>query len=106
LAEGFFPAEHCSAETQVSKNHADLNQMDFGHSNGHPRERTDSHNHDCSCPVHGLGCAHISAGVLAPEEKWFDHLLQSGVSRMAFTIRDQMNKKGPYLDEPFQPPRA
>lgn len=106
LAEGLFPAEHCATETQVSENRAGLNQMDDSHSNGHTKERTDPHNHDCSCPVHGLSCAHIYVGLLAPCEKWLDNLLQNEVSQVAFAIRDQMKRKGPYLDAPFQPPRV
>ncbi|MBN8541244.1 MAG: hypothetical protein J0L82_12705 [Deltaproteobacteria bacterium] len=102
LAEEFFPAEHCVAETQET----DLNQMTVSRSNSYPKDLKDSHNHDCSCPVHGPGCVHTNTVAIAPEGKLFDHLTQNEVSKMAYTDRDQMKKNGPYLDEPFQPPRV
>lgn len=108
LTENFFAAEHCVAEAQVSHEEAqsDLNQMQVGRSTGHPKELTDLEDHDCSCPVHGSGCVHSSAGAIAAGDKWFDYLSQTEASRLVFSDRDQANQKGPYIEAPFQPPRV
>ena len=108
LAENFFASEHCVAEAQVSneKAQSELTIMMVGRSTGHPKELIDFEDHDCSCPVHGSGCVHSSAGALSPGDNWFVSLSQAESSRIVFSDRDQANQKGPYLEAPFQPPRV
>ncbi len=71
------------------------------HSSDKDRESS-NHDKDCSCPVHRTGCCHshvfLSRGQIP--------VLATLSSASKFSDFSAFIKPGPFLEGPFQPPRA
>lgn len=60
------------------------------------------HNEDCNCPSHHSGCHHGSAYVKSD----LDFGLTIRLETNKFSDANSFIKPSPFLDGPFQPPRA
>lgn len=86
--------QHGSAPAAAHNHHADALQTA-------PADSPASHNSDCHCPTHRTGCCHINFYLSRTTA-----LISASSDSAAFSEYQAPVPPGPFMEGPFQPPRA
>lgn len=74
-----------------------------GSNTGHQEKKpTSPHGEDCNCPIHRTGCYHVAAYISHEQGT----VLAMRLATKKFSEINTSVKPGPFLEGPFQPPRA
>lgn len=96
----------CHSANLASKTHSEAHsetQISKAHNSANHQGQTDHSQHDdCHCPMHSAHCC----GSVALISKFHRGFAPASEIQNSFICESRTFKGAPFLDDPFQPPRA
>ena len=92
----------CHSDTSASEDHCKSQVESFQNSDQESQQQDQSHHDDCHCPMHRTHCC----GSMAMIGKLHRTFVPTVGMQKRFFRESYLVKPAPFLDGPFQPPRA
>ncbi len=100
--EAQFEIVNCHSDTSVASDHCNSEVESLQRSDQKGQQQDQSHHDDCHCPMHRTHCC----GSMAMISKLQRTFIPTMGMQKRFFREFYIVKPAPFLDGPFQPPRA